>query len=109
MVVLCDIPLHLLTGGPLIRIIAHHIHLFLFQTAVKAFRDGIVRGTTHPGEGELGFELLKESLCHPRRIRRPPDRPGVWFLGSPERNRGLDGYQAPSIAREQDERLLSPT
>jgi len=75
MVVVGNIPLNFLAGCPRIRIIAHQIDFLLFETAVKAFRDRIVCGPADPGKREVRFELAKELLDHPRRIRRPPIHP----------------------------------
>ena len=48
MIVVVNILPNLLVGGAFIRIIADDIYFFLFQTAVKPFRDGIVGGPAYP-------------------------------------------------------------
>ena len=55
---------NLLAGRDLIGIIPHQIDLFLFNTPVKPFRDGIVRGATDAGKRESRFEILKLVTIH---------------------------------------------
>jgi hypothetical protein len=82
MVIVVNIPSNLLAGRDLIGIIPHQIDLFLFQTPVKPFRDGIVRGTTDTRKREIRFEILKELIRYPRSIQRAPIHSKLGFLFS---------------------------